>query len=117
MAPERQRIPEWSRSERGGDLEWIGENLGGFWPLAKEVFKEAGRGVIVVDVTSQPEGKGHPFGYFSQEELAKFEDEDTDRMLNNYDTETEFVILVLKTGDRTSTYRVKPLEKRASDDE
>ena len=110
MTPERRKIPEWAKRERLRDCEWIGENLGSFWPLAKEVFKEVGRGAIVVDTTSQPTGEGNPYGYFSQEDLTKFEDEDTDRMLENYDPEKEFVILLLKPKDRTSTYRIKAFQ-------
>ena len=112
MTPERGKIPDWARRERLRDFEWIGENLGSFWPLAKEVFKESGRGAIVVDTTSQPTGEGHPFGYFSQEDLEKFEDEDTDRILQNYDPEKEFVIMLLKSDDRTSTYRIQAIPRR-----
>jgi hypothetical protein len=111
MTPERRKIPDWAQRERLRDFEWIGENLESFWPLAKEVSKESGRGAIVVDTTSQPtEGKGHPFGYFSQADLAQLEDEDTDRMLKNYDPEKEFVILLIKPGDRTSTYRIQAIQ-------
>ena len=71
-----------------------------------------GRGVVVVDTTALPsEEGGHPFGYLSGDDLAQFNDEDTTRMVGEYDPESEFVILLWKPGDRTSTYRVKPISK------
>ena len=108
MTPETNKIPEWARQERGRDFEWIGKNLIDFWPLARDAFKDIGRGVIIVDTTSQSTGKGHPYGYFSKEDIAGFDDEDTNRMLQNYDPDREFVILLIKSGDRTSTYRIQP---------
>jgi hypothetical protein len=107
---ERGGIPEWARKERRRDLEWIGENLHIFKPVAENFFKEMGRGVIIVDTTSQPTGEGNPFAYFPEEIIEESVDEDTKRMVNEYDPEGEFVILLLKSEERTSTYRVKTLK-------
>jgi hypothetical protein len=51
-------------------------------------------------------GAGHPFGYFSQEQIEELGDEDTGRMVTEYDPEQEFVVVLLKPSDRASTYRV-----------
>ncbi len=109
MTPERNKLPDWARREREGDLDWIRENLDSFWPLARNIFHDVGRGVIVVDTTQQPDGGGHPFGYLTQENVEKSGEEDTIRIMNTYDPEEEFVLLMIKTKDRTSTYRVRPL--------
>ena len=52
MTPEKNRFPSWARIEHLKDFEWIGENLGNFWPLAREVFKDVGRGALMVDTIS-----------------------------------------------------------------
>ena len=107
MTPEHRDIPDWARRERQGDLGWIAENLDAFSAIASLAFKDEGRGAIVVDVTSQPvPGAGHPFAYFSQETIEKQDDEDITRMVAEYDPAQEFVVVLLKPKDRTSTYRV-----------
>jgi hypothetical protein len=106
---ERGGIPEWARKERRRDLEWIRENLYVFKPTAEKAYKELGRGVIVVDTTSRPTGEGNPFAYFPKEIIEEGEDEDTKRMVNEYNPESEFVIMLLKSEERTSTYRVQAL--------
>ena len=100
-------IPEWARQERRADMGWIGENSHVFWPTARQAFQESGRGVIIVDTTQQPiPGAGHPFGYFVQEQIEEHGDEDTRRMVQEYNPKKEFVVMLLKPEDRTSTYRV-----------
>jgi hypothetical protein len=109
---ERGGIPEWPRKERRRDLEWIRENLYIFKPTAEKAYKELGRGVIVVDTTSRPTGEGNPFAYFSQEIIEEGENEDTKRMVNEYDPEHEFIIMLLKSEERTSTYRVAAINPK-----
>jgi hypothetical protein len=107
MTPENPNIPDWAQRERQGDLGWIAENLDAFSAIASLAFKDEGRGAIVVDVMSQPvPGAGHPFGYFSQETIEQQDDEDITRMVAEYDPAQEFVVVLLKPQDRTSTYRV-----------
>jgi hypothetical protein len=114
--PEHKRIPSWAERERSGDLFWIGQNLHVFWPIAQAGYDELGRGANVVGITSRPTGQGHPFGYFRQEVLEEHGDcaasrseaewIDTRRMVAQYDPAWELVTVLLKTHDRTSTYRV-----------
>jgi len=83
------------------------ENLDAFSAIASLAFKEEGRGAIVVDVTSQPlPGAGHPFAYFDQETIEQQDDRDVTRIVAEYDPAQEFVVVLLKPQDRTSTYRV-----------
>ena len=104
--PERRNIPGWAERERVADLAWLGENLQVFWPVAQTGYEEVGRGAIVVDITSRPTGEGHPFGYFAQETLEEIGDDDTQRMVIEYDPAWEMVTVLLKTHGRSSTYRV-----------
>jgi hypothetical protein len=92
MTPENNGIPAWAHQERQGNPAWIRENLNAFWTAASAAFEDAGRGVIVVDTTSQPvPGAGHPFGYFPQEHVERFGDGDFNRMMAEYDPAQEFV--------------------------
>jgi len=107
MTPEHRDIPDWARRERQGDLGWIAENLDVFSAIASLAFEDEGRGAIVVDTTIQPvPGAGNPFGYFPQELIEQQDDEDITRMVAEYDPTQEFVVVLLKREDRTSTYRV-----------
>lgn len=103
----RPKLPDWAEHERAGDLAWIGENLHLFWPAARQGHETYGRGAIVVDTTLRPTGKGHPFVYFPQETVEQTGDEDTQRMVGEYDPSGEFVAVLLKTEDRVSSYRLK----------
>jgi hypothetical protein len=108
MSPERRRFPDWAERERQGDLDWIRENLHVLWPFAATAFTAQGRGAIMVDTTSQPKlGLGNPFGYLPQPEIEKLQDADVMRMVTQYDPNREVVIVLLKSGERTSTYRVQ----------
>lgn len=104
--PSRQP-PEGGETERLQDLVWVRENAPIFIDAATTAFAAQGKGAIVVDTTSQPiEGSGNPFGYFPQEMLEVIEDKDIQRMVDQYDPATEFVVVLLKSGG-TSTYRVQ----------
>ena len=86
---------------------WIRDNFHILWPAAKSAFQDFGRGAIVVDTTSQPiSGAGHPFGYFSHEQLQEHDDEDTKRLVREYNPRKEFVVMLIKENDQTSTYRL-----------
>ena len=112
MTAERQNIPEWAQQERRGDLDWIQENLDVFEVAAKVAYEGAGRGAIVVDTTIQPlPDSGHPFAYFSQEQVEEYDDKDITRMVKTYNPQHEFILVLLKPEDRTSTYRIRPQQQ------
>ena len=102
----RRKIPAWARQERCSDMAWIAENVHVFWPAAQQQYQALGRGAIVVDTTLRPTGAGHPFTYYNQEQINQTEDEDAQRMVREYDPETEMVIVLLKPQDRVSVYRM-----------
>ena len=105
-------LPDWARNERASDLAWIAENLPSFWPAAQARFSAQGRGVVVVDTTQQPDpSAGHPMYYLSREAAEQAGDEDVIRMLKEYAPEREFIVLLLKPEERTSTYRVQAVTR------
>jgi hypothetical protein len=112
--PERagRQFPSWAERERASDLIWISENLHVFWPAAQQGYAERGRGAIVVDATQRPTGEGHPFDYFPRALVGETGDEDTRRMVQEYDPSWEIVTVLLKTRDRTSVYRVGVLGRK-----
>lgn len=110
MNPERRHIPEWAARERQSDLAWIRDNLHVFTPAAEEAFAQYGRGALVVDTTVQPvPGGGHPFGYFTREQIEAYDDEDIKRLVREYNPPDEMVVVMLKEEGKTSSYRIQEL--------
>jgi len=109
MTPETDTASDRARLERDADLAWIGGNLDLFWAAAA-AHREAGRGAVVVDTAVQTmPGLDHPFTYFPQELVRECGDEDTMRMVDQYDPSRELVLVLLKDQDRTSTYRLSAI--------
>ena len=108
MTSENRNIPDWAHQERESDLGWIRENLDVFWTVSGLAFEDAGRGAIYVDTTIEPiPGAGHPFGYFPQEQAQELYNDDTRRMVSEYDPTHELVLVLLKPYGHTSTYRIR----------
>ncbi len=112
MSKERPQIPDWAKKERIRDFLWIQENSEIFWKSATEQYKSEGRGALYVDTTKRPTGHGNPFAYFPQKTVEELEDKDVIRMVKNYDPDTEIVIVLIKTQERTSAYQIQ-LQKRS----
>ena len=107
--PERERrseIPRWAERERTEDLAWIGENVQEFWKVARSGFEAEGRGALVIDIVAMATGTGHQFGYVAQEQIRQARGEAEIRMVAAYDPAWELVIVLLKSEDRMSSYRV-----------
>jgi hypothetical protein len=108
MGAESQSIPPWAHLERQRGFPWIEESIEDFWRVAQSAFAERGRGGIVVNVTSllSPDA-GHPSGFLLQEQLEQDGDENALPMLSEYDPSRKLVLLLRKTKNRTSTYRIR----------
>ena len=108
MSAERPQIPDWARHQRESDFEWIGKHLALFELAATVAYEDSGRGAIVADTTAKLRpGLGFPFGYVTQKQIDEHGDEDTQRMVREYEPGKELVIVLLKKNDRSSTYRVE----------
>ena len=117
MTPENNSIPDWAQQERQRDLDWINENLEIFWMASSLAFEDVGRGAIVVDATSQPiTDASRFFGYFLRDQIEEMGNEDTKRMVAEYDPTHELVLVLLKSGDRTSTYRIRAAQPESHED-
>jgi hypothetical protein len=110
--PEQPDLPAWALEERQGDLDWIRENTAVFQSAAAEQYQKNGRGIIMVDLRSRPPG-GHYFTYYLQEFLVWEEDEAISRMVEEYDPAAEFVVTLIKSNKRLSTYRIQPQQQTA----
>jgi hypothetical protein len=102
----KPQLPEWAMRERIGDLAWIERNLPIFWPMAQAGYEALGRGALVVDTTICADEGGHPFLYFTHEQIVASGDPDAQRMVTAYDPTWELVAVLLKEHDRLSTYRI-----------
>lgn len=99
-----RRHPDWAEQERTGDLAWVGENLPILWRAAVESYVKMGKGLVVVDLTTEILG-GHPIFFVPAEDLVEGNSDEI-RMLSEYDPDWELVVTLLKDDGRSSTYRV-----------
>ena len=53
-----------------------------------------------------PKG-GHPAAYLTEEQIARYEDADINRLINGYTPEEELVVILLKEQQRSSAYRLR----------
>jgi hypothetical protein len=63
----------------------------------------------MVDTRVRPCGNGHPFTYFTQAEVNATQDHEAQRLVREYDPDTEMVIVLLKQRGRVSVYRCRCL--------
>lgn len=103
---EQQPIPDWAERERWADLAWIADNLPAFHSASSIAYDVLGRGAVVVEMTYRTQDGGHPAAYLTQEQIARYEDADIDRLITGYTPEEELVVILLKEAQRTSAYRV-----------
>ncbi len=103
------KIPAWAIQERQQDLDWIQTNLERFWQTASTLAQRNGRGAIVVDAVAKPIGEGNLFTYFSQVEMERFEDGDIQRLVSQYIPSDEFVVVLLKPNNHSSSYQIRML--------
>ena len=108
--PERGKPrPDWAERDRERDMALIQDNAEIFQVASASAFFEAGRGAVVVETTILDEDNWHPIAYYPQEVVELDFDEDTQRMVKEYMPFEEFVIVLLKPEERTSTYRIRTI--------
>ena len=110
MQLEQKQTPSRAKlKERWVELDWIIHNLIVFAPAAASGHRQFGRGALIVDISTEHENETCPFAYFSQEEIATYEDENIDTMIAAYDPLEELIIILLQGEQRSSSYRVRTL--------
>ena len=102
-----QPLPDWAQRERWADLAWIADNLPAFHSAASIAYETLGRGAVVVETTYLAQDGGHPAAYLTQDQIARYEDVDIDRLIAGYVPEEELVVVLLKEARHTSAYRVR----------
>ena len=102
-----QPLPDWAQRERWADLAWIADNLPAFHSAASIAYEALGRGAVVVETTYLAQDGGHPAAYLTQDQIARYEDVDIDRLIAGYVPEEELVVVLLKAACHTSAYRVR----------
>ena len=107
MTVERNNLPAWAERERWNDLAWIATHLPDFYSAAMLAYQDLGRGAIVVETNFRLPQGGHPAAYLTEEQIARYEDEDITRMVTDYTPEEELVVILLKERQRTSAYRLR----------
>ncbi len=103
----KQPLPDWAERERWTDLAWIADNLPAFHSAASIAYEVLGRGAVVVETTYHTQHGSHPAAYLTQEQIARYEDVDIDRLIAGYTPEEELVVILLKEAQRTGAYRVR----------
>jgi len=105
MIIDRNNLPVWAERERWNDLAWIATHLPNFWPAVVLAYQDLGRSAIVVETNFRIPQGGHPAAYLTEEQIARYEDEDINRLVTGYTPEEELVVILLKEQQRTSAYR------------
>ncbi len=95
--------PDNKSGDRQRELAWVEQNRDIFWLISKVATDQVGRGSIVIDTTTQvPEG-GHPIGFLALTE-NELQGNAVDNYMQSYDPNKEFVVTLLASEDRTTTY-------------
>lgn len=103
MTPEREAPSTWVRRI---DLDWIEQNFDVFQAAVRKVYDHVGRGAVVIDVTMPPVDDGHPFSYWPQSDLQEKQDDEVNRLVQEYLPQEELVVILLKPQKQVHAYRV-----------
>lgn len=95
-----------AESQRELELAWIYQNMPLFSAKASGYFGLVGRGAIIVDAAAKPLSQGPFFTYFSKEQMEHIEDVNVYDLVDDYDPDEEFVVLLLLPDNQTRAYRI-----------
>jgi hypothetical protein len=104
-------ILDWVARERWTDLAWIAAHLPNFHSAASIAYETLGRGAVVVETTYRTQDGGYPVAYLTQDQIARYEDADIDRLIAGYTPEEGLVVILFKDAQRTSAYRLQHLRR------
>ena len=101
---EKGEFAEWVEPDQ--DLASIRENLYTFSLAAQFGYDTFGRGMIMVDTIAPATDERLNIIYLGQASVVPAMDEETHRLVREYDPSGEFVAVFLKPEDRFSSYRL-----------
>ena len=105
MTPEK-KIEPYTEAQQELELAWIERNTPLFSSKASGYYDLVGRGAIIVDAAVKSLSEGPLFTYFSKEQMDHFEDVDVNDLVDDYDPDEEFVVLLLLPDNQTRAYRI-----------
>jgi hypothetical protein len=105
MMPEKN-TDQSAEALRELELDWIGQNMALFSAKAAGYFGLVGRGAIIVDAAAKPLSEGPLFTYFSKEQMEHIENGEIVAMVDGYDPQEEFLVLLLLPQNQTRAYRI-----------
>ena len=100
-----------SDREQQADLAWVSEHMDAFWSAAQLGYQQSGRGVLIIDTTTQfvqTHGGHEPmlqFGYMLKAKVESLGDETLTRRVRLYDPAVEFVAVLVRP-DRQVSYTI-----------
>lgn len=105
MTPENN-VVYYPEAQRQLELDWIDQNTPLFYAKASGYFNLVGRGAIIVDAVANRLGDGAFFTYFPKEQMEHIADEEVSKLVDKYDPEKEFIVLLLLPQNQTRAYRI-----------
>ena len=105
MTPEK-KIEPYTEAQRKLEMAWIERNSPLFSTKASGYFDLVGRGAIIVDAAVKSLSEGPLFTYFSKEQMEHINDVKINDIVNDYDPDEEFVVLLLLPENQTRAYRI-----------
>lgn len=100
-----QPTPDGKNADDAHERQWLEKNLPIFWSVATSGFRDEGRGAVIVDVLTET-ACGNPFSYVPQATLNPDEHNSIADLIQTYDPNHEFVIVLLKDEEHTTAYQV-----------
>jgi hypothetical protein len=88
------------------EYRWLKQNLPNFWSVATGGFEEEGRGILFVDTLVEI-GDGYPYVYVSYAKHGEEEHTLLANLVQTYDPQGEFIVVLLKPDQQTSLYHVR----------
>jgi hypothetical protein len=105
MTPEKNTDYH-AEAQRELELAWIDRNTTLFSAKASGYFGLVGRGAIIVDTATKSLSERPLFTYFSKEQMEHVADVDVEAMVDDYEPEEEFVVLLLLSENQTRAYLI-----------
>src|SRR6266545_1059554 len=114
MPPAFTPVHERGRSEdEDSHIAFIAANAMTFFPVARAAYENEGRGAFV-SYTKDSGADGTEAKYITDQSAraigAGWPNKDTDAMIQDYDPEHEFILIIIRRDGGESAYRVRMID-------